>query len=131
MIEYTGQHAEVTGIDNHTVPDVPLATVAGKIQTTNGPAIAIFHQYAYHGKGSTVHSPHQMTHFGVDIDDKSVKIGHKQRIITPEGYVIPLVISGGLPYMPMEKPTEEEMEKYPTIFFTSDQPWDPTIVDYT
>ena len=57
------------------------------------------------------------------------KMGFKKRIVTPDGYIIPLVIQGGLPYMPMSKPTDADLDNLPHIFFTSDMPWDPTVVD--
>jgi hypothetical protein len=131
VVEYTDRYADIMGIDNHVVNNVPIATVAGKIMTIQGPIIGIFHQYAYHGKGHTILSPHQMAHFGLDVDDKSVRLGHKQRITTPDGYVILLKISGGLPYMEMSQPSEDEMDKYPSVFFTSDEPWDPSVLDHT
>jgi hypothetical protein len=74
VIEYTDRYADITGIDNHVVADVPIATVAGKIQSKQGIIIGILHQYAYHGAGHTIHSPHQMEHFGLAVDDKSVKL---------------------------------------------------------
>lgn len=131
VIEYTDRYADITGIDEHVISNVPLATVAGKIKTTRGYAIGIFHQYAYHGSGHTIHSPHQMAHFGLDVDDKSAKLGFKQRIKTPDGYIIPLIIKGGLPYMPMTKPSKSDLDRLPQIFFTSDNPWDPSVVDHT
>ena len=110
---------------NFVIFNVPLATVAGKIKTT------IFHQYAYHGSGHNLHSPDQMTHFGLHVDDKSTKSGFKQRIKTPNGYLIPLLIQYGLPYMHMSKPTTHDLDTLPHIFFTSDEPWDPSVVDHT
>jgi hypothetical protein len=91
VLEYTDRYADITGIDDHVVTNVPLATVAGKVNTTHGPAIGFFHQYAYHGSGNTIHSPHQMIHFGLDVDDKSAKMGFKQCIVTPDGYISPLL----------------------------------------
>ena len=38
--------ADVMGINDTTIADVPIGTVAGLIQTTEGPAIAVMHQYA-------------------------------------------------------------------------------------
>ena len=52
-----------------------------------------------------------------------------QRITTPEGYIIPQKIKQGLPYMGMTCPSDEEMNSYPYVVFTSDLPWDPSIYD--
>ena len=47
---------------------------------THGPILLIMDQYASYGKGSTVHSVGQLSHFGLDIDDQSSAIpGHKQQ----------------------------------------------------
>ena len=102
--------------------------------TKQGPAIAVLHQYAYHGKGKTIHSPAQMRHFGHDVNDTSVMSPcgtGKQRIITPDGYVIPLDIVDGLAYMPMTKPTEEQVDTLPHIILTGDLDWDPKCMDYS
>ena len=46
---------------------------------TQGPVVLIMNQYVYYGKGSTVHSVGQISHFGLEIDDQSSVIpGHKQ-----------------------------------------------------
>ena len=51
------KQVDVTGIAGAKVFNVPLKTVAGAFQTTNGPIIGIFHNYAHHGEGNTIHSP--------------------------------------------------------------------------
>jgi hypothetical protein len=50
VIEYTYRKADVTGIDEHKLGDLPIDTCHGRIMTTRGPAIAVMHQYTYHGK---------------------------------------------------------------------------------
>jgi hypothetical protein len=129
VIEYTGTFADVTGLADHTVTDIPIATCAGKLNTTTGPIICILSQIAYHGEGKTVHSCAQMEAYGLKICDRSRKIGGDQRILTPEGYVIPLAIRDGLAYMDMTKPNADDMNLYPHVIFTSDMPWDPRVLD--
>jgi hypothetical protein len=46
---------DIKGIDNHHVIDV--GTVGGVVQTQHGPVIAIMHQYALLGTGSSICSP--------------------------------------------------------------------------
>jgi hypothetical protein len=53
----------------------------------------------------------------------------KQRILTPDGYKIPLKYRNGLPYMDITYPTTEDIETYPHVYFTKDSTWDPTILD--
>ena len=131
VIEYTDRYADVTGIDGHAVKNIPIATVAGKVHTTRGPIIAIMHQYAYYGKGHSIHSTHQMGWLKLDVDDRSVHCNGQQRIKTPDGYIIPLRFEDGIPTLPMSKPTDTEMDSLPHVFFTSDEHWDPSCLDHT
>ena len=126
----TTQFADVHGIANSEVQNAPLSTVAGVIESTTGPIIGIFHQYAHYGKGHTIHSPLQMEAFGIEISDSNiVSRPGKQHGKTPEGYVIPFEVHQGLVYMPMRPPTDEEMDKLPQVFMTSDSNWDPSDYD--
>ena len=85
------QFADINGIANASLTNVPLCTVAGYIDTDKGPIIGIFHQYAHTGEGHTIHSPLQMEAFGLEADEKSSAIGSGTQTIThPDGYKIPL-----------------------------------------
>ena len=130
LIETTDRYADVTGIDGHVMTNIPIGTVAGKVLTTRGPIIAIWHQYAYTGKGHSIHSSHQMRHFMLDVDDHSVSANGKQRIKTLEGYIIPLDFEDGLPTLPHTAPTDEDMDTYPHVFMTSDLQWDPNCLNF-
>ena len=82
--------------------------------------------------GCTIHAPTQLRAFDLDVNElpRRAPCGRGlQRITTPEGYIIPLKIKQGLPYMGMTCPSDEEMESYPHVVFTSDMPWDPSIYD--
>ena len=132
FLEATNDKADVTGIGDTVIKNLDIGTVAGLIQTTSGPIIGIFHQYAYHGKGHTIHAPNQFRAFNLDVNEVPLKspCGRGlQRITTPEGYIIPLKIKNGLPYMGMECPNDQEMENYPHVVFTSDMSWDPNLFD--
>ncbi|HET7637806.1 MAG TPA: hypothetical protein VFK47_03615, partial [Ktedonobacteraceae bacterium] len=130
LIESTDRYADITGIDSHKVKDVIIGTCAGRIMSTNGPIICLLHQYAYTGKGSTIHSVIQLESFGLDVNDRSLKLKHgKQRIMTPDGYIIPLQIREGLAYLDMRPPTDFELENLPHVVLTSDDTWDPTVFD--
>ena len=69
VIETTFNKADVTGLAEHSVADLPISTVAGLIETSNGPIIGIFHQYAHLGTGRTIHSTNQLKSFGLEITD--------------------------------------------------------------
>ena len=121
--------ADVTGIADNTLTQIPICTVAGLIQTQHGPIIGIFHQYAHQGTGKTIHSVSQLRHFGTIVDDTPRQFGGKQRLEALDGYIIPLSIRSGLPYMDMSPPTQEELDTYPHVFFTSDMEWHPQSVN--
>ena len=52
-----------------------------------------------------------------------------QCITTNDGYVIPLNIKSGLPYMPMRPYTDSEWDTLPHVILTADSDWDPTVLD--
>ena len=53
-------HAKVMGIAGNSLDDLRIVTAASLIESTEGPVIGIFHQYAHHGKGKSIHSVPQM-----------------------------------------------------------------------
>ena len=55
--------------------------------------------------------------------------GGPQRIITPDGYHIPLSYCSGLPYMDMRPPSDEDLATLPHILLTSDDTWNPSSLD--
>jgi hypothetical protein len=104
--------------------------VAAVINTQRGEVIAIMHQYAYTGKGGTIHSSGQLKWCGNDINDHSIKIeGGMQRLTTPDGYVIPIDVRRGLPYITIWPFTDEEFEELPHVVWTSEDNWDPPSLD--
>ena len=130
VIYETLNTADVTGIGENSISNLPLCTVAAIIQTHKGPIIGLFHQYAHYGTGQTVHSVNQFKSFGIMVDDTPRQFQNgKQRLETPDGYIIPISIRNGLPYIDMAPPTDEDMESYPHVLFTSDLSWDPQSLD--
>ena len=122
---------DVTGIDNHELNALKMVDASARITTQRGPAIAIFRQYAYHGQGRTIHSAGQFEHFKNKVDDRSMKNGGRQCIRTNDGYVIPLDIINGLPYMKMQPNTDKEFEELPHVILTSGEEWNPIVIDHT
>jgi hypothetical protein len=101
VLEKTFSHAVVSGL---AVTDLPIVTAAGVLQSSQGCI--------------------KCNIFGLDICDIPRNLRGLQRIHHPDGYVIPLSIHIGLPYMDMHPPTDLELETYPHVFFTSDTPQD-------
>ena len=123
--------ADVTGITNNVAKNLKIVLGAGRIISDRGPIIGLFPQYAYLGKGKTIHSPAQLEAFGLDVDERPrrSKNAGRQCITTPDGYKIPLKIRNGLAYMDMSFPSDADMETYPMVYFAADQEWDPTTLD--
>jgi len=122
---------DVQGINNCQMTDIPIATVGGVINTQHGEVIAIMHQYAYTGLGTSIHSSAQLEWYKNDVNDHSIKVGGLQRIATLEGYVIPLNIIQGLPRMTICPYTDREWEDLPHVILTSELDWDPGQLDLT
>ena len=91
--------SHITGIGEATIADLSLVTAAGFVHTHRGPAIVIpLHQYAHYGKGHTIHATAQIRAFGTQVHDSPRTQGGQQRLITSDGYHIPLSYRSGLPY---------------------------------
>jgi hypothetical protein len=57
LIDKSLHSVHIQGINDHMIKDVPIGTVSAVVNTQRGEVIAIMHQYAYTGKGGTIHSP--------------------------------------------------------------------------
>ena len=126
VIHKTHHKLNIQGIDNHEVTGLDVVTAATLLNTSQGKVIGIFNEYAYLGKGSSIHSSGQLEWFKTNVDEKSVKVGGTQLITTLDGYSLPLLIKDGLAYATsLGRPTDQDMDTYPHVFFTSPDEWDP------
>ena len=120
VIHKTHRKINIQGIDNHEVTGLDVVTAATLLNTSHGKVIGIFNEYAYLGKGSSIHSSGQLEWFKTNVDEKSAKVGGTQLITTLDGYSVPLLIKDGLAYATsLGKPTDQDMDTYPHVFFTS------------
>ena len=132
ILSKTGRHITIVGIDNHELTGLPVVTCAAKFETNDGPIVGIFNEYAYYGKGLSIHAPGQFEHFGLAVDERSVKVDGKQRITTLDGRAIPLHIKDGLAYIhSLGIPSDNDMNTLPQIIFTSPDTWDPGVLDHS
>ncbi|KAL7574251.1 hypothetical protein ACA910_012506 [Epithemia clementina (nom. ined.)] len=131
ILHKTGRKVDISGIDNHEVNNFDIVTCASMFDTSKGRIIGIFHEYAYLGKGRSIHSSGQLEWMGLKVDERSVLVGGHQRIETLQDHIIPISIKGGLAYIqPVGKPTDKDMDDYPHVFFTNPAYWDPALLDY-
>ena len=80
VIHKTHRKINISGIDNHEVTGLDVVTAATLINTSQGKVIGIFNEYAYLGKGSSIHSSGQLEWLKTNVDEKSVKVGGTQLI---------------------------------------------------
>ena len=131
VIHKTHCKINIQGIDNHEVTGLDVVTAATLLNTSRGKVIGIFNEYAYLGKGSSIHSSGQLEWLKTNVDEKSVKVGGTQLITTLDGYSVPLLIKAGLAYATsLGKPTDQDNDTYPHVFFTSPDEWDPSVLDH-
>ena len=71
ILERTGRSVSVTGIDTDELPGLDNVTCAALLHTNHGKVVLIMHEYAYYGRGKTIHSPGQIEWFRNTCDDKS------------------------------------------------------------
>ncbi len=64
------------------------------------------------------------------MNNKSIKVaGGLQCILTNDGYVIPISIRDGLPYVALHLFTNEKWDSLPHVILTGDADWDLGILD--
>jgi hypothetical protein len=127
----TGLIVYVCGIDNHQITKIPIVSSGAVAKTEHGELIVSMQQYAYTGTGKTIHSSAQLEWYKNDVNDKSIKIaGGCQHISTKDGYIHPINIRDGLPYVDMRPYTDHEWDTLPHIVCTSNADWDPTVLDH-
>ena len=130
-IHTASRKINIVGIDDHELTGLNVVTAAALLDTQKGPIIGVFHEYAHLGKGRSIHAAGQMKWFNCQVNDRSKFVGGAQRIETSEGYVIPLSIESGLVYMHSTRiPTDQDLQNYPHVFFTSPDIWDASVLDH-
>ena len=86
-------------------------------------------EYAYYGRGKTIHSPCQIEWLNNTCNDKSHYVGGKQVITFLDGYATPLECRPSLMYMSiLHKPTDQDLDQYPHVLQTNPHEWDPSVL---
>ena len=99
--------------------------------TQKVPVIGSFHEYAHLGKRRSIHVAGKMEWFNSNVDDRSKVVGRAQRIEATHRYVFPLSIESGLVYMhSIQGSTDDDLQQYPDVFFTSPDIWDASVLDH-
>ena len=73
----------------------------------------LMHEYAYYGRGNTIHSPCQIQWINNTCDDKSHHVWGKQVITFVDRYATLLEFRSGLMYMSIPgQPTHQDLDHY-------------------
>ena len=116
--------------------DVPVGTCAGAYDCprTGQTYLLIFYEMMYLGDRlpTTLLNPNQIRAAGHKVHDcpRQYDTSSSHSIITDDGLEMPLYMKGVISYLPLRKPTQEEIELAPRIEMTEDLPWDPTSHDF-
>ena len=86
VLNTSPRQSTVICISNHEIPGLDIVQCTALVNTNHGIVNLIMNEYAYYGKGHTIHSSGQIELHTNTVDDKSVQVGGQQRIITIDGY---------------------------------------------
>ena len=81
MLSTFPRKCTVTGIDNHEIPGLDLVQCAALVQTHHGMVNLIMNEYAYYGRGHSIHSSGQIEWYTNTVDDKSSQVGVNREIL--------------------------------------------------
>ena len=95
--------------------------------TNRRDVILVFHQYASHTLGPSIHSSLQLEDNRITVDDRPTTLGGSQSIRTPSGRVLPLEFCNGLARLPLRPYTNAEFDCMPHIVMTRDTHWSPHV----
>ena len=108
ILSKSSRNCTDTGIDQHQINGLDIVQCVALVKTNHGYVNLIMNEYAYYGKGHTIHYSGQIEWNKNQVDDRSVKVGGSKFITTLDGYSFPLKCTGGLMYLSiMGKPTDE------------------------
>ena len=94
ILSKSSRKCAVTGIDQHQINGLDIVQCAALVKTNHGYVNLIMNEYAYYGKGHTIHSSGQIEWNKNQVDDRSFKVGGSQCITTLDGYSFPLKCTG-------------------------------------
>ena len=123
--------ANIRGIGSQQITAIPMVSCGNVARSKKGDATLILRQYKYTVKDKTFHTCGQIEAYVNDVKDRSVKVAAGlQRIRTSDGHVFPLSTQDGLPYLRVHPFKVREWDESLHVIVTSDQDWDPSVLDH-
>jgi len=71
VIEMSENTIDLSGIDDHTIRNLPLVKAGGVTKSSHGDIIIVIEQAAHMPEGKTIISCGQLEHFKVKVEEKS------------------------------------------------------------
>ena len=121
----TGRTVNATGMDNHQMTGIRVGTAGCLAHSNRGPIISMMNEAAHTGKHTTALSSLQLESCGDLVDERPTQLKGRQKIITPEGCVLPLSIVNGLPCSKTRRHSQLEFNTLPHTVISSDEQWKP------
>ena len=119
-----------------SVPDLPVANVLYAYDTAEGTVLLLeCNNSIYLGDkmGDSLMNPIQAEEVDVRVDTRPNRYyPHEigcQCLTFPDGTIIPVLYEGVLPYVPVRRPTKEEVHSCRRLELSSRAPWDPFLLD--
>ena len=133
-----GKTVTATGFTSSlgSVPDLPVVNVLYAYDTNDGTVILLeVNNAIYLGDrmSNSLMNPIQAEEIGVRVDVRPKRyyphdIGC-QCLTFSDGTIIPVLYEGVLPYVPVRRPTKEEIHHCRRLELSSRAPWDPFLLD--
>ena len=120
--------ATIYGNTYHEINNKYIGRYCAVSPSKEGDVVCIYPEYArVLEQPASIHSGTQLQDYGNWILDFSTLLGGGQSIIAPLGHIFPLIILGGLSYLPQRLPIDCKMISLPQVLMTLSKPWDPSI----
>jgi len=125
------RRVDLFGFQGRVVNNILIGSFGSILSlSTDEEVLAIFSEYAHDpGNQHAVHSTLQLTDQGMNVEDRSSRFGTPPSITTPEGDVIPLLFTDGLPTLRLRYPTDMEVMNMRRIYLTGSDAGNPSKYD--
>ena len=128
MAEYP-ERVDIIGASDNVQDEMkglPIGTYCAVVTSATGiRCLGLFHNYVGYCQGKSILSTNQSLAYGVKAYAEPRRFGGKQKIVTNEEYVFKLKYKGGLTYLPLEFPSDQDINKLPHVDFCSPGQWNP------
>lgn len=117
------QFDTIFSITDHEINNKHIGHYCTVSPSKDGDSLCIYLKYAQVLEQPTsIHYKIQLLDYGNKVSYISTLLGGEQSIITPTSCIFPLVIKGGLCYLPQQSPTDSEMYGLPQVLMISSKP---------